>query len=81
MSPKAALALVGVTGRLLGRAVDEADLADQAEAYVSHMDELVAEDDGVASYVARLEEMDEASDDVSGDGLAEEIERYLRRRP
>lgn len=81
VSPKAALALVRVVGLLLGRTVDDEELAVQAEAYERRMDELVAEDEGVSAYVARLEELESASDELSGDGLAEEIERYLRRRP
>ena len=77
VSPKAALALLRVVGLLLGRTVDDDELAMQAEAYERRMDELVADDDGVAAYVARLEELDGAAEEMSGDGLAEEIERYL----
>ncbi len=81
VSPKASLALLRVTGLLLGGGVDDGELADLAEEYERRMDELVADDDGVAAYVARLEEMEGSGDDLSGEGLAEEIERFLRRRP
>jgi hypothetical protein len=81
VSPKAALALLRVTGLLLDGGVDDGDLADLAEEYERRMDEVVAEDEGVSAYVARLEEMEGTGEDVSGEGLAEEIERYLRRRP
>lgn len=81
VSPKAALALVRAAGRVLGRPVDDGVLVEQAEEYERRMDELIAEDDNVAAYVARLEEMEDAGDELSSDGLAEEIERYLRRRP
>ena len=41
----------------------------------------VEEDENIAAYVARIEEMeDEAGTEVSVDGLAAEIERYLRGR-
>lgn len=81
VSPKAALALLRVTGLLLGGGVDDGELSDLAEEYERRMDELVADDEGVAAYVARLEEMESGGEELSGEGLAEEIERYLRRRP
>ncbi|HUZ19024.1 MAG TPA: PAC2 family protein [Acidimicrobiales bacterium] len=81
LSAKAALALVEVTTAMLGRSVDKVALEEQAFEYESRMDDLVREDENVAAYVARLQELEEATGgDLSAEGLAEEIERYLRGR-
>lgn len=79
VSAKAALALVRVVATVTGRTVETGELEEQAVEYERHMDELVAEDEGVAAYVARLEEMqDVVGSDLSAEGLTEEIERFLR---
>jgi hypothetical protein len=46
------------------------------------VDELAAEDNDVADYVKALEESKDAAElpDVSGDLIAKEFERYLRRQ-
>lgn len=78
-SPKAALALVRVVSRLVDREVDEEEISAEAAEYEERMDELVAEDENVAEYVARIEEMEEAiGAELSAEGLTEEIERFLR---
>ena len=82
VSPKAALALVGVVTRLVGREVETEALETESVEYERRMDELVAEDENIAAYVARIEEMEEAvGADLSAEGLTEEIERYLRNGP
>lgn len=82
VSAKAALALARVTTLVVDRQVVLDDLEEQAVEYERRMDELIDEDESVAAYVARLEEMEEPQGDgaapLSADGLAEEIERYLR---
>ncbi|HWD24838.1 MAG TPA: PAC2 family protein [Acidimicrobiales bacterium] len=79
VSPKAALALVEVATRFVGREVDCTALEAETTEYEARMDEFVADDDNIAAYVARIEEMEEfAPADLSAEGLAEEIERYLR---
>ncbi len=81
VSAKAALALVRVVTRLTGRSVETETLEDEAAEYERRMDELVNDDENVAAYVARLEEMEGAvGAELSAEGLAEEIERYLRGR-
>jgi len=76
---KAALALVRVAARLVERDVDEEEISAEAAEYEERMDELVAEDDNVAEYVARIEEMEEViGAELSTEGLTEEIERFLR---
>jgi predicted ATP-grasp superfamily ATP-dependent carboligase len=78
-SPKAALALVRVVSRLVDREVDEEEISAEAAEYEERMDELVAEDENVAEYVARIEEMEETiGAELSAEGLTEEIERFLR---
>jgi hypothetical protein len=46
------------------------------------VNELAAEDSEVAEYVASLEQMQDATElpEASGDVIAAEFERYLRRR-
>jgi proteasome assembly chaperone (PAC2) family protein len=81
ISPKAALALVRACAGLIGTAVEAADLQAEAVEYERRMDQLVAEDENVAAYVARIEEMEEVvGSDLSAEGLAEEVERYLREK-
>ena len=80
VSAKAALALVSSVAAYVDRPVDLGELNEAADAYEQRMDELVAEDEHVAAYVARIKEMEDASGDVSAEGLAEEIERFLQDR-
>jgi hypothetical protein len=93
-SPKATLALVERTVRILGAAVDVVELQISAAAYERQINELVASDEDASAYVTRLEEQDEevnlpeadlpVVDDAprlspaSGERLAAEVERYLR---
>jgi hypothetical protein len=85
-SPKAALALVQRTSQLLAVPMTTTDLEIASAAYERQIDELVADDDDTAAYVARLEEAVDSGDDTDGDGLddsdpaslIEEVERYLR---
>ena len=53
-----------------------------ARAWERGVDELAAEDSEVAEYVASLEQMQDATElpEASGDAIAAEFERYLRRR-
>jgi predicted ATP-grasp superfamily ATP-dependent carboligase len=79
-SPKAALALVERVGSVLGVAIPAVELTEAAGSYERQLDELVAGDDDMAGYVARLEEAaDEGGADVDDhQDLIEEVERYLR---
>ena len=73
-SPRAALALVERTASLLGSGVDTTELQLAAAAYDRQVKDLVAEDDDLATYVARLEaaadreDEDEALPDGAGSG-------------
>jgi predicted ATP-grasp superfamily ATP-dependent carboligase len=93
-SPKATLALVERSTRLLATSVDVVELQIASVAYERQINELVASDEDASAYVTRLEEQDADAhsaepeqpgpDDgprlspASGERLAAEVERYLR---
>ncbi|QDO88777.1 PAC2 family protein [Ornithinimicrobium ciconiae] len=81
-SPKATLALVGRLEELLGCVIDDGDLTEEARAWERGVDELAASDDEVKEYVEALEEAQDTVDlpEASGDAIAREFEKYLRRR-
>jgi proteasome assembly chaperone (PAC2) family protein len=81
-SPKATLALVGKLEELLDSPVAHGDLAEAAKAWERGINELAQTDDEVAEYVQSLEEAQDTADlpEASGDAIAREFERYLRRR-
>jgi proteasome assembly chaperone (PAC2) family protein len=58
-SPKATLALVERSARVLGTEVDVAKLQISSAAYERQINELVASDEDASAYVTRLEEQDE----------------------
>ncbi|MDR2454261.1 MAG: PAC2 family protein [Bifidobacteriaceae bacterium] len=81
-SPKAELALVARMAEVLGlEGLDTAELAEEARAWTEGVEALASGDPEVAGYVSALEEAaDElASTKGSGEALAKEFERYLRR--
>src|SRR2546430_484122 len=68
---------------LLGTAFELGDLDELSQAWQTRVDEVVSQDDDVRSYVGQLEERydTEAETDVpSGEGLADEVEQFLRDR-
>lgn len=81
-SPKATVALLVRIEELLGQAIPLGDLPEDAEAWQHGVDELAAEDAEIAEYVAQLEEAKDTADlpEASGEAIAREFERYLRRR-
>jgi proteasome assembly chaperone (PAC2) family protein len=81
-SPKASLALLGRVEELLDCVIDDTALAEEARAWEHGVDELAATDDEVAEYVRQLEEAQDTVElpEASGDAIAREFERYLRRR-
>lgn len=80
--PKATLALVRKIEDLLDLPVPLGDLVDDARAWEVGVDELASDDDEVADYVKQLEHARDAADlpEASGEAIAREFERYLRRR-
>ena len=86
-SPKATVALLRRVEEVLDIEVPLADLPTQAEEWEEAVNEMTADDEEIADYVAGLEQRGDAEVDVNealskvdGDTLAAEFERYLRRR-
>ncbi|WP_019633839.1 PAC2 family protein [Actinomadura atramentaria] len=81
-SPKATLALVRRVEDLLDITVPLGELPEEARAWENGVNELAEEDSEVAEYVRTLEEQKDATDlpEASGDAIARDFERYLRRR-
>jgi predicted ATP-grasp superfamily ATP-dependent carboligase len=81
-SPKATLALIRGVEDVLDVSLPLADLPQEARAWERGVDELAEQDTEVAEYVRTLEEAKDATDlpEASGDAIAREFERYLRRR-
>ena len=80
--PKATLALLRHIEDLLDMPIPLGDLPEDARAWERGVDELAEEDPEVADYVRSLEEAKDLTDapEASGDAIAREFERYLRRR-
>lgn len=80
--PKATLALVRKIEDILDIPVPLGDLVEEARAWEAGVNDLAAEDDEVAEYVKQLEEARDAVElpEASGEAIAKEFERYLRRR-
>jgi len=81
-SPKATLALLSGLEDLLNEPVPTGDLAEDARAWQDGVNELAEEDPEVAEYVRQLEEAKDTVDlpEASGESIAKEFERFLRRR-
>ncbi|MCQ9366792.1 PAC2 family protein [Brevibacterium sp. 91QC2O2] len=81
-NPKALLALLGVFEDLTGLLVDHREIHVEAEAWLAGVDALVADDADLAGLVEELESQVDAADlpEATGEAIAREIERYLRRR-
>ncbi|WP_019137306.1 PAC2 family protein [Cellulomonas massiliensis] len=81
-SPKATLAVLQRLEQLLGETVPMGELPDDAQAWQHGVDELAGEDAEIGEYVRQLEEAKDTADlpEASGEAIAQEFERYLRRR-
>ncbi|WP_028647043.1 PAC2 family protein [Nocardiopsis sp. CNT312] len=80
--PKAALALLGWVEDLVEAAVPLGELPEDAVAWEANVSELTAEDEDISAYVRGLEEAKDTAElpEATGDAIAREFERYLRRR-
>ena len=80
-SPKASLALIQAIEDYLGVSIPLSDLREQAETWEESVTQLASEDADVADYVKALEASKDAADlpEVSGETIAKEFEKYLRR--
>ncbi|MFC4555328.1 PAC2 family protein [Georgenia faecalis] len=81
-SPKATLALLNALEELVGEPLPMGDLVEEAQAWQSGVDDLAQQDPEVAEYVRQLEEAKDTAElpEASGEAIAREFERYLRRR-
>ena len=81
-SPKATLALINTLEDFLNIKIPLSDLPDKADAWEREVNDLAADDSDIADYVKALEESKDAAElpEVSGDTIAKEFERYLRRQ-
>jgi proteasome assembly chaperone (PAC2) family protein len=81
-NPKATIALLHRVEEVLDIAVPLGELPAQADEWQKLVDEMAEEDSDVQEYIRNLEERDDAGEmrEASGDAIAKEFERYLRRR-
>ncbi len=80
--PKATLSLLGQLEELLEATIELGDLPEDARAWERGVDEVAQEDEDVADYIRSLEETrdTESLPEATGDAIAREFERYLKRR-
>ena len=80
--PKATLALVGLIEDLLEVSIPLGDLPEESRAWERGVDELAEEDEEIGDYVRALEETRDTAElpEASGEAIAREFERYLKRR-
>jgi proteasome assembly chaperone (PAC2) family protein len=81
-SPKASLALVNALEDFLEVSIPQGDLPDEAIEWEAEVTELAKEDSDVSEYVKALEESKDAVDlpEATGESIARELERFLRRQ-
>ena len=81
-APKATMALLTQLEDLIGIPIDMRGLPEEAKAWERGVDELASDDSDVAEYVRSLEEEQDTADlpEATGDAIAREFERYLKRR-
>ncbi|WP_203566444.1 PAC2 family protein [Aestuariimicrobium ganziense] len=78
--PKSTLALLRRLGEVVDEDLVEGDLPMEAAQWAADVSEVVADDTELSSYVASLEEaQDEGLGETTGDDIAAEFQRYLRR--
>jgi len=81
-NPKATIALLHRVEEVLDVPVPLGELPQQADDWQKLVDEMAAEDEEVTDYIRNLEQRDAEGElrETSGDAIAREFERYLRRR-
>jgi PAC2 family len=80
--PKATLALLGAIEDAMGLPLPQGVLVEMTDAWQRGAEELTSRDEEIAEYVEALENERDTSElpEASGDAIAREFERYLRRR-
>lgn len=81
-SPKVTLALLDRLDELTGADVPRTSLRTEAAAWEASIDAAAADDEEMSEYIRQLEKTRDTWDspEASGDAIAQEFERYLRRR-
>jgi proteasome assembly chaperone (PAC2) family protein len=81
-SPKATLALIEALEEHLGLKFPIGNLKERATIWESNVDRMAAEDSEVGDYVRELERSkdDDEIREATGDSIAKEVERFLRRQ-
>lgn len=81
-SPKAMLAIMDRLEDFVEVSLDRGSLVEESAAWESGIDALASDDDDMAAYISQLEQARDTVDspEASGDAIAEEFERYLRKR-
>ncbi|AAT88728.1 carboxylate--amine ligase [Leifsonia xyli subsp. xyli] len=81
-SPKAVLALIDKLEELVNVTIPRGSLVEEATAWEAGIDALALDDDEMATYIQQLEQARDTVDspEASGEAIAQEFERYLRRR-
>lgn len=81
-SPKATLALVNALEDFLDISIPLGDLPEQGKMWESAIDEMAQEDPELGEYVRQLEASKDETElpEATGEAIAREFERYLRRR-
>lgn len=80
-SPKATLALLDRLEDLTGSPLERGELSTDAAAWEASIDAAAADDEEMTEYIRQLERTRDTWDspEASGDAIAQEFERYLRR--
>jgi predicted ATP-grasp superfamily ATP-dependent carboligase len=81
-SPKAMLALIERLEEFVDLDIARGSLLEDSAAWESGIDALADDDDDMRAYITQLEQARDTVDspEASGEAIAEEFERYLRRR-
>lgn len=81
-SPKATLALLDKLEELVDVVIPRGNLLEEARTWEEGIDALAGEDDDMRSYIDQLERArdDAEAPEASGEAIAQEFERYLRKR-
>ncbi|SDO73902.1 Proteasome assembly chaperone (PAC2) family protein [Microbacterium sp. ru370.1] len=80
-SPKATLALLEKLEAITGISVPHGDLETESRQWEASIDAAAADDEEMSDYIRQLEQTRDTWDspEASGDAIAQEFERYLRR--
>jgi hypothetical protein len=80
-SPKATLAIIDKLEEIIDVVIPRGDLVDESAAWESGIDALASDDDEMASYISQLEQARDTVDspEASGEAIAQEFEKYLRK--